>query len=69
MDRITKIMFGLWIVLAIAAFVGAFWASPAIVRGLGIGFGILNLTIIMGWVSVLIKEKKEIKRQKGLKEE
>ena len=64
MDKLSKFLFVLWIVLAIAAFIGAFWATPAIVRTLSIIFGIINMMIIMSWVSALIREKREIKKQK-----
>ena len=66
MSKLSKILFGLWIVLAIAAFVGAFFATPAIVRTLGIIFGILNMTLIMSWTASLIQAKKEYKKQKEM---
>lgn len=62
MSKLSKFLFVLWIVLAIAAFVGAFWATPAIVRTLGIIFGVLNLTIIMSWVSAIIQARKESRK-------
>ena len=68
MDKLSKFLFGLWIVLAIAAFVGAFWATPAIVRTLGIIFGIINMMIVLSWVSAFIREKREIKKLKKEKE-
>ena len=43
MDKLSKVLFVLWIVLAIAAFIGAFWATPTIVRTLSIIFGIINM--------------------------
>ena len=63
MDKLSKVLFVLWIVLAIAAFIGAFWATPTIVRTLGIIFGVLNLTIIMSWVSAIIQARKESRKQ------
>ena len=63
MDKLSKVLFVLWIVLAIAAFIGAFWATPAIVRTLGIIFGVLNLTIIMSWVSAIIQARKESRKR------
>ena len=69
MDKLSKVLFVLWIVLAIAAFIGAFWATPTIVRTLSIIFGIINMMIIMSWVSALIREKREIKKQQKMKEE
>jgi membrane protein implicated in regulation of membrane protease activity len=69
MDKLSKVLFVLWTVLAIAAFIGAFWATPTIVRTLSIIFGIINMMIIMSWVSALIREKREIKKQQKRKEE
>lgn len=68
MSKLAKVLFAVWMILAIASFVGAFWATPAIVRTLGIIFGVLNLTIIMSWVSALIQAKKENNKVKELEE-
>lgn len=68
MSKLSKVLFGLWIVLAVAAFVGAFWTTPAIVRTLGIIFGILNLSIIMSWISAIIQGRKEYKKNKVAEE-
>lgn len=68
MSKLAKVLFAVWMILAIASFVGAFWATPAIVRTLGIIFGVLNLTIIMSWVSAIIQGRKEYKKNKSSEE-
>ena len=65
MNKLGTILFVLWMVLAIAAFIGAFWVTSPIVRTLGIIFGVMNLTIIMSWISASIKAMKEGKEKES----
>lgn len=49
MDKLSKILFLVWIVLAIASFVASFWA-PIVIKIIGLVFGSMNLMIIGSWV-------------------
>jgi len=64
MDKLSKVLFVLWIVLAIASFVGAFWIVQPVLRGVSIAFGIVNMMIVLSWISATIKAAKENKKQK-----
>lgn len=68
MDKLSKVLFVLWIVLAIASFVGAFWIVQPVLRGVSIAFGILNMMIVLSWISATIKAAKENKKQKKMEE-
>ena len=62
MSKLSKFLFVLWIVLAIAAFVGAFWIAQPVLRGISIAFGIINMMIVMSWISATVKTIKENKK-------
>ena len=66
MDKLSKVLFVLWIVLAIASFVGAFWIVQPVLRGVSIAFGIVNMMIVLSWISATIKAAKENKNQKKM---
>ena len=68
MDKLSKALFVLWIVLAIASFVGAFWIVQPVLRGVAIAFGIVNMMIVFSWISATIKAAKENKNQKKMEE-
>ena len=68
MDKMTKILFLAWCVLALAAFVSSFWA-PLLIKIIGIAFGSMNLIIMGVWVASLIEGRLAYKKaQKALKE-
>ena len=46
MDKMTKIMLGIWAVLAIVSFICAFFC-PLFPKIIGIAFGVLNLSVIL----------------------
>ena len=64
MDKISVVLFICWIVLAIASFVCAFFATPFIVKLIGIIFGAENTLIIISWLLSIIQAKKVIDGQK-----
>ena len=68
MDKLSTVLFVLWIVLAIAAFVGAFWVAQPVLKGVSIAFGIINMMIVMSWISATVKAVKENKKQKKMEE-
>ena len=68
MDKMTKVVFIIWIVLALASFGSAFFA-PLVPKIIGIVFGSFNLLIIGAWVSSLIEGRREYKKQQKLMEE
>lgn len=62
MNRFSKIMLAVWVILALVSFVSAFWA-PLFYKIIGIAFGGLNIITIMTWVisySVLKKRQEAI---------
>lgn len=63
MSKLSKVLFVIWMVLAIACFIGAFYVTPAFVRVIGVLFGIVNLMIIMSWglatIQAIIEKNKE----------
>jgi len=67
MDKLTKILMVIWVVLAIASFTASFWA-PLVIKIIGIVFGAMNLMIIGSWVVSLRQGRKEYKRQQMLLE-
>ena len=46
MNKMTKIMLGIWAVLAIVSFICAFFC-PIFPKIIGIAFGVLNLSVIL----------------------
>jgi uncharacterized protein YacL len=55
-NKFSKILFIVWMVLAIASFVASFWA-PIVIKVIGLVFGGLNLMIIGSWVISYFQEK------------
>ena len=47
MNRLGKTMLGIWMVLAIAAFILAFFTTPLVAKIIGLVFGGLNILIIL----------------------
>lgn len=68
MDKMTKVLFIVWCVLAVAAFAASFFC-PLIPKIIGIVFGGMNLLIIGAWISSIIEGRKEYKEQQKLLEE
>ena len=66
MTKMSKIMFALWIFLALAAFVGAFFTPVMWIKVINVVFGGLNSLVILSWVLAAIQAKLEYrKHQKG----
>lgn len=65
MDRTGKVMFIVWAVLAVAAFVSAFFASPFWVKLVGWCFGADNILLIVSYLVGLYQEKKIKKDMEG----
>ena len=63
MDKFTKIMMAIWAILAVAAFVCAFFTSPILAKVVGIVFGVDNLMIIGGLVYSKFMEKRALKNE------
>lgn len=62
MNKFSKIMLAVWVILALVSFVSAFWA-PLFYKIIGIAFGGLNIITIMTWVisySVLKKRQEAV---------
>lgn len=67
MDKLSKIMFILWMVLAVIAFVSSFWAA-GLVKIIGLVFGGFNLLIILSWITAAIQGLVQAKRIKESEE-
>ena len=67
MDKMTLVLFIIWMVFAVAAFVSSFWAA-GLVKFIGLVFGGLNSLIIFSWVITLIQGLIQNKKIKELKE-
>lgn len=55
MNKMTKILFAMWIILAIACFVGAFFTPVLWIKVLGLVFGAENMMIILAWVIAMFQ--------------
>lgn len=66
MSRFSRVLFGLWIVLAVAAFIGAFFTPIIWIKVINVVFGGLNSLVILSWGLAAIQAKLEYrKHQKG----
>ena len=63
MDKRSKIMMAVWMVLAIAAFVSSFYC-PIVPMIIGLCFGSMNIGVILALIAALIEGRKEYKKQK-----
>ena len=64
MRKTDFIVFGIWVLLALGAFISAFWIPVSLARTLSIIFGIFNMMIILSWSVSTIKAIKELKKNK-----
>ena len=62
MNKMTKILFAMWIILAIACLVGAFFIPVGWIKVLGLVFGAENMMIILAWVIGVVQGMVENKR-------
>ena len=62
-NKLSKWLFGLWMLLAIVSFVASFWA-PVFFKVIGLTFGGLNMLIILSWVIALFQAKIEYNKMK-----
>lgn len=65
----SKILFGLWMILAIACFVGAFFTTPLFVKIIGVIFGIINMSVIISWAIAFRVARKAYKNNNKVGEE
>ena len=61
MDNTNKVLFIIWIVLAVLSFIASFWA-PVVTMIIGLVFGGMNLAIIGTWLTATIAAAKEYKK-------
>lgn len=69
MDKLSKILFGIWMLLAVISFVASFWA-PIFFKILGLVFGGMNILIILSWVIAYfqtIAAKKNVPTEEDIK--
>ena len=64
MSRFSRVLFGLWIVLAVAAFIGAFFTPVIWIKVINVVFGGLNSLVILSWGLAAIQAMIENKRLK-----
>ena len=67
MDKMTKVLFIIWAILAVASFVAGFYA-PMLIRIIEVVFGIFNIAILIAWASSSIKELKEHRNKMKMEE-
>lgn len=67
-NKLTRILMAIWSVLAIAAFVCAFFTTPLVAKIVGLVFGVNNLMIIGGLIYSRILEKRLLKAAKAEEE-
>ena len=56
MSRLSKVLIGVWVILALASFVCAFFLAP-IPKIIGLAFGTLNMLTILTYVIAFIQAK------------
>lgn len=64
MNRFSRVLFGLWIALALAAFIGAFFTPVMWLKVINVVFGGLNSLVIFSWGLSAIQAMIENKRLK-----
>ena len=60
MNKLGKVLFIIWMVLAVLSFVVSFWA-PLFFEVLGLVFGGFNMLTILSWTISTIQERKRNK--------
>ena len=68
MNKFSTIMFVIWVMLAIACFVGAFFTPVMWIKLIGLVFGGMNAFIILSWTITAIQgilESKKLNEKKG----
>ena len=65
MNTFTKLLIGLWALLALINFAGSFLIPVMFFKIAGIAFGGLNILTILTWVISTIQAKKEYNKQKS----
>ena len=68
MDKLSKVLFIIWMVLAVASFVAAFFVPVFWVKAISVSFGIVNMAIVLSWISATIQAKKEYNKEKTKEE-
>lgn len=62
MNRFSRVLFGLWIALAVAAFIGAFFTPIIWIKVINVVFGGLNSLVILSWGLAAIQAKLEYRK-------
>ena len=62
MNTFTKLLIGLWALLALITFAGSFLIPVMFFKVAGIAFGGLNILTILSWVISTIQAKREYKK-------
>lgn len=57
MNKLTKVLFIIWAILAVASFVAGFYA-PMWIKIIEVVFGIFNIAILLAWGTAAIQEVK-----------
>lgn len=70
MNKVSKILLGIWSILAILNFVFAFWIEPIVFMIAGLTFGTFNVIAIITWVlSYFVMKGNQIMLNKMIEEE
>lgn len=65
MNKFSTIMFVIWVMLAIACFVGAFFTPVMWIKLIGLVFGGMNAFIILSWTITAIQDILKNKKLKS----
>jgi preprotein translocase subunit SecF len=62
MNKFTKWLFAIWMVLAIVAFISAFFTPVVFIKIIGIVFGSMNSLVILSWVIAILQARIEYQK-------
>lgn len=68
MGKLAKILFGVWMVLAITSFVSAFWMTPLFAKIIALVFGGENILIILSLAISSIEGMRAARKVKEMEE-
>ena len=63
MDNLSKVMFIIWMVLAVSSFISGFYLPFSAIKVIVVTFGVVNMAIILSWVASIIGARRELKKK------
>lgn len=68
MSKLSKVLFAIWMVIAVVSFVASFWA-PLLFKIIGLTFGGLNMLIILSLVITYFQGLAQARKLKELEKQ